>query len=711
MITNPATLTGTILSNGTPGRLRGKGVVEAKLDSKTYVLSVGNEELRVALEEGELRPGDRVLISRKGDTVILRKLPKETQKDLIQVARIPTAAPESPRDMQKLTAVLRHIAAIESASAAPDQFKDLESALIHLSRSTRGSLSMLALEATERLRAFAANGNPEQWLFTREALVRLAAVLAQYTQVAGSTPLSEVGAIRHESTLLHGLEGFPKDVAQILKSAFVRNAPVRTPTLKLLDILKNGNFGSVDRLKELFSAGIMEQVSLETAGPAESDKFGQWLSLVVSTDTSLPQLIERIPQFREAAPDLAHYIREADLNTGIATSGTFSSPTPDTDNISHIPPDFVQNAVSFLGLDTENRFSTISAHDKLPENLKTHLLQVLFEHTVSFEGNPVSATTAPGTGSPLSAPLLNVFYQWNRLHGNLIETLDSTYTPQPGTMSEERATREGLANELRATFTRTDQELKDLFQALMSNRLPSDQATRVFARLITALSDHLGRMLTDPTESTSESARHISSSKTTDPKTVPVGLFSEMDAKVRALGRNVAALTETPGSSHTIHSTVRNIETALLRLETLQLLARPTPTLEGTQQVITIPMQADGEWKDVTIKLLKRDGKGEKKAGSYSVQIHIAPGFLGGVSAHLEYDRNHDLVVNIACERNSAAVWLSAHKDDITEGLRTLGFRSVRTTVGAFEPHSPGPICPDDTPPGKNHGTGIDLRI
>lgn len=711
MITNPATLTGTILSNGTPRRLRGKGVVEAKLDSKTYVLSVGNEKLRVELEEGELRPGDRVLISQKGDTVILRKIPRETQRDLIQVARIPIAAPESPRDMQKLTAVLRHVAAIESPPAAPDQFRDLESALIHLSRSTQGSLSMLARETAEHLREFIADGSSEKWLFTREALARLAAVLGQYTQITGSAQFPEIGATPHESTLLPGLESLPKEVVLILKSALLRNVPIQTSTLNLLDIVKNGNFVSVDRLKELFSTGIMEQVSLGTDGPAESDKFGQWLSLVVNTDASLPLLIERIPQFRETAPDLAHYIREANLNTGIATNSTFSSPTPGTDTVSRIPPDLVQNTVSFLGLDTENRFSTMSARDKLPENLKTHLLQTLFEHTVSSEGNPVSATTAPKTESPFSASLLNMFSQWNRLHGNLIETLESTFTPQQGTMSQERATREGLANELRATFARTDQELKGVFQALMSGRLPSDQATRVLARLITALSDHIGRMLTDLTENTSESFRNAGPSSPTDSKTVPAGLFSEIDAKVRNLSKEVAILTGTQESSHVLHSTVRNIETALSRLETLQLLARPTPTADGTQQVITIPMQADGEWKDVTIKLLKRDGKEGKKDGSYSVRVHIAPGFLGNVSAHLEFDRNRDLVVNIACERNTAAAWLSAHKDDITEGLRTLGFRSVRTAVGAFEPHSHGPDCPADAPPNENPGTGIDLRI
>ena len=711
MMANPVTFTGTVLSDGVPRRLRAKGVVEARIDSKTYVVSVGNEELRVKLEDGELRPGDRVQVSRKGETVILRKLPRESRKDIIQLARIPTGSPESVREMQKLTAVLRHIAALESAPPAPEQFKELESALLQLSRSTEGALSDAAREAGELLRAFVADGDSANWPITREAFLRLSALIQNYRHVEFLTNIP-MGTNLHVSELLPALEGLPKEVADVLKTMSLRNSPTTPILLNLVNILKHAHIASLDRLKELFSAVPKELADLGNSGPVGNLRLSQWFSTAVSTDTSLSDLLERFPQPGDSAPDLAQYIVSASTENDLATNNVFASTTLENNLPTEVPRSFIPDTITALGLDTEHQFSAITPRSTIPDNLKTRLLQALFERTAAPDGKSVSASPGPKTEPVLSASLLRIFSHWNTLHGNLIEALEPTRAAGLPAMPEAPDTREGMSHGLFSAFARIDRELKNAFEMLMSNRISPTQAGQAAERLINELLENFARLRAAETENCSSSSRHINATDDDKSGTAAVEVLSDLEAKIRSLHEEFSTFTESRGSASNGQSVVQNLETALSRLESLQLLARPTSTAEGTQQVITIPIQADGEWKDITIKLLRRNDKEkEKKPGTYSVQVHIAPGFLGSVSAHLEYEQNRELVVNIACERDCARDWLSARKEVIAEGLRTLGFKSVRTAVSLIEVCSPNPSKPTDTPFNPDAASGIDLRI
>lgn len=163
-------------------------------------------------------------------------------------------------------------------------------------------------------------------------------------------------------------------------------------------------------------------------------------------------------------------------------------------------------------------------------------------------------------------------------------------------------------------------------------------------------------------------------------------LKREIDALLKNTGKNIDELTERSMKaieSSTSSGIKEQIETALNRIESLQLLAKPANTQEGQQQIIALPVRIDDEWTEVTIRLIKKHDNSKKKREKdrYSVAINISPTFLGPIAIQMEYHEKRNLSVRINSEKNATRMWFEKHKTNISEALSRLGFKSVNLAM------------------------------
>jgi hypothetical protein len=132
----------------------------------------------------------------------------------------------------------------------------------------------------------------------------------------------------------------------------------------------------------------------------------------------------------------------------------------------------------------------------------------------------------------------------------------------------------------------------------------------------------------------------------------------------------------------------RAIDTALDRLESLQLLARQTSTAQGTQQIIALPIKFGEAWTEINVRFLRhRQRKSSTGNPHYSVTIDVAPAALGAISAHLDYRISGQLQVGLEFERPSTRDWFTAHRDELQSGLTRDGAVAVRLDLRQKRKH------------------------
>jgi len=132
-------------------------------------------------------------------------------------------------------------------------------------------------------------------------------------------------------------------------------------------------------------------------------------------------------------------------------------------------------------------------------------------------------------------------------------------------------------------------------------------------------------------------------------------------------------------------------ESALNKLEMLQMLARPAQTADGTQQILALPMKIGNEWTDVRVQLIKKRASGSKKKEGqkkYYVQVDAEPTALGAVQARLDYSPRRDLLIILSFARESSRRWFEGHSAAILSALGPVGGGRVRLNfeqIGAKE--------------------------
>ncbi len=151
--------------------------------------------------------------------------------------------------------------------------------------------------------------------------------------------------------------------------------------------------------------------------------------------------------------------------------------------------------------------------------------------------------------------------------------------------------------------------------------------------------------------------------------------------KVRALisqlhGNDASAT----GSLSLQQSLSRTLDTALDRLESLQLLARQVATNQGTQQIIALPIKFGDTWTEINVRFIHQKQRKTKKgadAAHFSVFLDVAPPALGALHAHLDYQRTQMLNLSIEFERKTTREWFLQHQDELQNALALAGVGGV----------------------------------
>lgn len=160
----------------------------------------------------------------------------------------------------------------------------------------------------------------------------------------------------------------------------------------------------------------------------------------------------------------------------------------------------------------------------------------------------------------------------------------------------------------------------------------------------------------------------------------------EIDQLIKTINRQIVNLSSR--AERAFDTTLpdgirRQVETALSQLETLQLLAKPTPTSEGQQQILSLPMKIGDEWTDVNILLIKKRDKSKSKISSdkFAVRMYVSPSQCGPIIVNMDYHVKHKLTVRIEFEKNDARNWFNKYKEQLIAALRENGMSLVALSL------------------------------
>ncbi|MCP3681743.1 MAG: hypothetical protein GY861_03545, partial [bacterium] len=167
----------------------------------------------------------------------------------------------------------------------------------------------------------------------------------------------------------------------------------------------------------------------------------------------------------------------------------------------------------------------------------------------------------------------------------------------------------------------------------IANRLSND-INRIFDSTIREMMTLLEKSANDSEKNPEQVQRQINSAISQ--------MKQEIDQLIRTLNKQIDNFTSRTekGFNPTLPEGIRQqVETALTRLESLQLLAKPTPTAEGQQQVLSLPIKFGDEWTDVNILLIKKQNKkkGKAKGNRFSVRMNVAPSQCGPIVVNMDY--------------------------------------------------------------------------
>jgi hypothetical protein len=165
----------------------------------------------------------------------------------------------------------------------------------------------------------------------------------------------------------------------------------------------------------------------------------------------------------------------------------------------------------------------------------------------------------------------------------------------------------------------------------------------------------------------------------------------------------------TDGAGAVQHETTRRlVESALQRIESLQVSAKPIASGDIRQQVVMIPMNIDGQWNDVIVKFV-RDGDQKKKGGlrkQFAVSINVAPAFLGDINVSMDY-KGADLSVKMDFDSDRTLAWFENNRKGLVDAFVKLGFKNPRMSMQK----SVSPPKQSDTGTRQTSPTAIDIMV
>jgi hypothetical protein len=185
-------------------------------------------------------------------------------------------------------------------------------------------------------------------------------------------------------------------------------------------------------------------------------------------------------------------------------------------------------------------------------------------------------------------------------------------------------------------------------------------------------------------------SRNDSQSGNSGKMPVPARRSMELVHEIRQM---LAHLTEerAAGGTRLAEAALRQgIETAMGRLESMQVLARPTPTADGSQQILALPLRVGEEWTQVQVRFVKKEASSRKKSGARTIYVHInaAPSLLGGIDSRMELTPDRKLRVAMEFEKDPAFHWFDKNSSGFIKALR--GISGIRGVEADMVPPSKG---------------------
>ena len=130
------------------------------------------------------------------------------------------------------------------------------------------------------------------------------------------------------------------------------------------------------------------------------------------------------------------------------------------------------------------------------------------------------------------------------------------------------------------------------------------------------------------------------------------------------------------------------VETALQRLESMQVSAKPTASGDVRQQVVVVPMNIDGAWNDVVMKFVRAEGgngnKNDRK--NIFVTMSVAPSALGEIAASFDFSGANHCSLRMEFDKNRTLSWFETNRQGLTDAFANLGFTNMKIDFKASAP-------------------------
>jgi hypothetical protein len=123
----------------------------------------------------------------------------------------------------------------------------------------------------------------------------------------------------------------------------------------------------------------------------------------------------------------------------------------------------------------------------------------------------------------------------------------------------------------------------------------------------------------------------------------------------------------------------QSIETALEQLDTLQLLSRKLTTTSEERQSIVMPVKIDHQWTELRIQFIKKrkKKKGTNGQQGYGIHLSVTPSRSGHIDVDLLYQKNTRIQLKMRFEKLTTKEWFSEQKALLQKALHDSGLGSV----------------------------------
>jgi hypothetical protein len=141
--------------------------------------------------------------------------------------------------------------------------------------------------------------------------------------------------------------------------------------------------------------------------------------------------------------------------------------------------------------------------------------------------------------------------------------------------------------------------------------------------------------------------------------------------------------------SPSMETTRRLVESALDRIDSMQISAKPTITADARQQIVIVPMNIDGEWNDVIVKFVKDKAAGGKKGAkkNIAITINVAPTFLGEITAAINFKGTSDCSLRMTFDNDQTFSWFKANEQGFSDAFAKLGLNGLKIDMQKSNRH------------------------